>query len=249
MKNALKAEIYKLFSVRSTYVVVAFSVVASFLLSFIGEGLKYANGDFGANKLSLVALQSTQVVGLMVVVVAILHITNEYRYNTISYTLTAINSRTKVLLAKIISTSIFSILFSLLIIGTVVGATYLGLQVANAPDLPKQDFPLILILKIVFYNTGLALMALLTSVVVRSIAAALVMMLLGYNIIEGLLSIVLKQNAVYLPLGALNEVIGQSIITDAQPLLSPGEATLLFSAYLLGGGLITWYLFLRRDAN
>jgi ABC-2 type transport system permease protein len=249
VKAALKSELYKIFSIRSTYVVIIFATLASLALSFIGEGLKYASGPLDADKYAGVALESTQLISLLLAVVAILHVTNEYRHNTISYTLTAINSRTRVFFSKIISISLFSVVFTLFITVAVVIGTYAGLVVANAPDLPSQNFPASILGRVVFYNLGLSLLALLISFLLRSIAGALVIILIGLNIIEGLLSIVLKSNADYLPMSSLMQVVGGPATGHGTPTLSPAEGSLVFSMYLILGGFVAWYLFVKRDAN
>lgn len=106
MKSALKSEIYKLLSIRSTYIVVILAALISAFLSFYIEGYKNSGAPLDANKYAVVPITAIQLISLFFTVIAILHITNEYRHNTITYTLTAINSRTKVMFAKILSISL-----------------------------------------------------------------------------------------------------------------------------------------------
>jgi hypothetical protein len=94
---------------------------------------------------------------------------------------------------------LFSIIFALFITGVVLLGTYSGLQIAGITP-PAQEFPVFAVLgKIIFYNLGIGLFAMLVTVIVRSIAGALVIVLIGMNLVEGLLSIVLKDNSIYLP--------------------------------------------------
>ena len=61
-----------------------------------------------------------------------------------------------------------------------------------------------------------------------------------------------------MPFMALSQVIQQPVLSGAHAVnaessadgtLSAPKGALVFLAYIVGGWLITWYLFLRRDAN
>src|ERR1700690_563954 len=101
MVPTLKAEFRKLFTIRSTYgwILLAFVLVGIF--SFYGEGFKDSAqlmqhpklAEGGSLFIAGTITQMASFVGLFGGIIALLLITHEYRYNTITYTLTASNSR------------------------------------------------------------------------------------------------------------------------------------------------------------
>ena len=79
-----------------------------------------------------------------------------------------------------------------------------------------------------------------TLAIVGTIAAFLI----APDIVQNLLALVIKDNARFLPFSAMQQIIGSGMQQ-----LSPVKALLVTAAWLLGGWLIAWLLFLRRDAN
>jgi ABC-type transport system involved in multi-copper enzyme maturation permease subunit len=114
MMSELKSEFLKLTRTRSTYGVLAFALVLEGIFAF------WANG-FKANPLQLHSssfLQSQisdaiSALGLIGAFAAVLLVTQEYRYNTIMYTLTTANRRWKVLAAKFLVITGYAVLFTL----------------------------------------------------------------------------------------------------------------------------------------
>src|SRR3954467_14136812 len=101
MVASIKAEFRKLWTVRSTYVLflVAFALVAIF--AFYAEGIKASPATVqDAGKLAGEVTNAVVTVSLLGALAGVLLMTHEYRYNTIMYTLTSSNSRSKTLLAK-----------------------------------------------------------------------------------------------------------------------------------------------------
>jgi ABC-type transport system involved in multi-copper enzyme maturation permease subunit len=236
-------------------------------LSFYVDGFKNAPTEvlspvdhakaslFMAGRIVQVANIISVVGGLM----GLLLLTHEYRYNTIVYTLTASNSRSKVLAAKIISIFTYVFVFSLLASALAIGLVFAGTSVAGHP-LIHQDINYVTFLaKTVFVAEGFALGGLLFAALIRNQVGALAALFIVPNPIEGILSLLLKHNSVYLPFTALQQVVQAPVIINPQAghpppvpttgYLSAPKGALVFLAYLVGGWIITWYLFLRRDAN
>ncbi|MDB5160884.1 MAG: hypothetical protein JWO96_264 [Candidatus Saccharibacteria bacterium] len=251
MKAALKAELRKLLTVRSTYILTGIAVLIMAFVSFWIMGYKYS-GHIDSNFLNYNALQAMPVISLFAVIVAILLMGHEYRHNTIFYTLTASNSRSKVLASKILA--VLGYVLVLTIAATAINLLLMnyGHNLAGHP-LPHQDLNLAdVITKGLFYVVGFALAGLLFATLIRNLIFAIVFMLIVPNTVESLLTLLLKHKAVYLPFSALSQVIGTQGSNNG-PLdmghLSPGRGAAVFGAYLVVGWLITWILFLRRDAN
>ncbi len=251
MLPTIKAEFRKLLTVRSTYILVGLSLVLVIFYAFFFEGYKGNTGSSAA-KLAPTAMQEiiANAAGLgvtLVTIIAILFMAHEYRYNTIMYTLTANARRTRVLLAKVVASAIFSAGVGLLIVSVALGGYLFGLSLRGA-SLPPQDFPaLVEIGKVAFYYLGYALIGLLLAALVRNIVAAVAGLLILSTTIEPLLAeFVLKANAKYLPFTALDTSVGATMMQNP---LSTGVAMGVAGAYLLAGLLATWFLFVRRDAN
>lgn len=114
MIDAIRAEFRKLLTVRSTYVLTGLAL--AFVVFYAGyiQGYRLTGKD-----LLNPHLLSQDVVGaigslplVFGVIIAILLMTHEYRYGTIMYTLTATNSRSKVLIAKIVALTVFGLVFT-----------------------------------------------------------------------------------------------------------------------------------------
>src|SRR5262249_37402976 len=123
MIGALKAEFRKLLTVRSTYFVTLVIIVLTCLFTYAAtspefiEDLNYKptaqqkaehvpgplikSKNLHSDKLRSNILESTGA-AMPIAVVVLLLMAHEFRYNTITYTLTSSNSRSRVLLAKII---------------------------------------------------------------------------------------------------------------------------------------------------
>lgn len=255
MIPALKAEFRKLLTVRSTYVITGLALLAIGFVSLYAEGIK--GGDLAGPSASLylasTITQHSALISILGALVALLLLTHEYRYNTITYTLTAANSRSKVLFAKITAVSVY--VFGFAVISGLVGLLCITIGMTMAGHtLPNQDISILTYLgKMVFYCEGWALAALLFAALFRNQVAAIAILLVGPNTTEVLLSLFLKEHAVYLPFTALNQVVaapsvpGFPSITGAT--LSPVRGALVFCIYLVVGWAVTWLLFLKRDAS
>jgi len=255
MMPTLRAEFKKLLSVRSTYLTsLAALLFVAGLIAFYGQGFKTAQNDLTSLFLAGTITTFSNITALAGAIIALLLLAHEYRYNTIIYTLTAANSRSKVLAAKIIAVFVFVFGLSLLVICSSLAMSRAGVAVAGH-SLPHQDINILTYLaKSVFLCEGYAMFGLLLAALVRNLVGAIVILLVVPNTIEGLLSLLLKHNSVYMPFTALQQVVQSPVLANAPKrladtgYLSPAKGALVFLAYLVGGWIITWYLFLRRDA-
>jgi ABC-2 type transport system permease protein len=246
MIAALRAELRKLFTLRSTYALTALAFAFVVLVAFYAKGYRITGAELHnphhiADSVILVLNSLPLIFGS---IIAILLMTHEYRYNTIMYTLTASNSRTKVLLAKILAISIFGLLFTLGIIILSPLLMYLGVHV-HGNSLAHQIIPYgDLLWRCLFYGWASILAGLLLATLIRNQIGAIVALFI-IPTLEQAVALLLKNNAVYLPFMSSNEVL----VSPDKGSISYGHAALVFSAYLIVGWAVAWILFLRRDAN
>lgn len=248
MMATLKSEFRKLLTVRSTYII---TILVLALVAFIAS---YVEGwRLGPKDLQVPTQLSGDVFGALSLsvfgaVVAILLMTHEYRYNTIMYTLTGSNSRSKVLLSKIITISVYA-LFLTAVIGVLSPvASYLGVHAHGHTFAPQTLHYGNLAWRSLFYGWSYGMIGLLLAALIRVQVGAIVALFVIPSAIEALLSELLKHNAIYLPFTALNEVIGNTGFNSGKP-LSPGKAAIALAVYLVVGWIVAWILFLKRDAN
>lgn len=247
MFASLKSEFRKLITVRSTYVIFGLATLIVVFFAFYAEGLRVTPSALANPQLlASEAKQAVLTVGLLGALVGVLLVTHEYRYNTIMYTLTASNSRTKALLAKLLVVSGFAVVFSLFMGVLSPVLTLAGIH-AKGLTLVPQHIPFgSLLWEVLFLGWGYAMFAFIFAAVVRVQVGAVSTMFLVPAMAEPLLGLLLKKDAVYLPYNAL-----QSIVQPNGDLthISAARAVLVVLAYLVTGWLISWQLFLHRDAS
>lgn len=247
----LKAEFRRLFSVRSTYILMLVGVLIMCFFSFWIEGYKGISGS-PASELRPTAIQEiiNNAVGLGITfatIVVILFMAHEYRYNTIMYTLTATASRTRALLSKAIVAVIFCVGFGLLATAIAIGAYLLGVSLRDGANLPSQDLDLLYNLgKLVFYCAAYALVGLLIVTATRNLVGSIAFYMIYPTTAEPLLGLLLKDNAKYLPITALDSTMG---VSASSATLEPGKAMVVSGLYIAVAGLVTWILYVKRDAN
>lgn len=244
MMAALKAEFRKLLTVRSTYVIVAVSLalMAFFAAYIFGYRLKSAELA-NPHQLQDTMSGAVSVVAIFGAIVGILLLSHEYRYNTILYALTANRSRSLFLAAKILAVSTFAILFTVVVMVLAPLLNVLGVHLAGHTLAPQSIAYGNIVWQCLFYGWAYAMIGLLVTALVRNQIGAIVTIFIVPSTIEPLLSLLLKENGVYLPFSALGAVVQNS------PTLGPGAAAAVVGAYLGVGWLLAWLLFLRRDAN
>lgn len=259
MIPALKSEFRKVVTVRSSYVIAGIALALLAFVSFYVEG--YKNGPLniaGPGEhvfLAYSLVQHASVLSIFGALVAMLLLTHEYRYNTIMYSLTITNRRSKVLAAKIVAALTYTFVLSL--IGTIFSflCMVLGLHLSGHA-LPPQTIDYVdYFCRLLFFCEGYTMAALFLAAVLRSQVAAIAVFFIVPGTVENLLGLLLKDKTVYLPFSALGQVIQQpalaGITRESSSLgsLTPAHGALVFLAYLVVGWIIAWVLFLRRDAN
>lgn len=245
MGSSLRAELRKLFSVRSTYIFVVAGIAISVFLS----GFVFGYRDAGNAVTSADALQQSLMIGAVgvlvtvVSIIAILQVGHEYRYNTILYSLTNTRSRARLLIAKWLVVTVFSVAAALVAAALSYGAFYAGQALGGHNPIPQQfdvlDMTWRMVLSVAI-NVGFAFVI---ALLMRNLIAAVVVYLIAPGTIESLLAYLLKDGAQYLPFTAAGSIL---MPTGNMTLLT---SVLVASAYAVVAGVIGYILFLKRDAN
>lgn len=246
MIQALKSEFRKLFTIRSTYVIMIVSIFITMLFAGYIEGFRatqpaLSNPDLLAGESKSAVL----FIGLIVAIVGLMLFGHEYRYNTVMYTLTATNRRLKPYFAKALAITLFAVGFGLFItffspLCTIVGARLQGLTVG------PQTFNLArVVARCLFCMWGYSMYAFVIVALVRSQVGAIVSYLLIPLIGENILIALLRDNAKYLPFTSLQNVASPGMLNASKPIVS----ALISSTYIIVGLAVGAVLFVRRDAN
>ncbi|HSW65533.1 MAG TPA: ABC transporter permease [Bacillota bacterium] len=250
MLASLKAEFRKLLTIRSTYVIFAIAILLAVFFAFYAEGIKATASAL--QRPDLLVSESKQAImatGLLGALVGVLLVAHEYRYNTIMYTLTSSNSRTKTLLAKLVVVSAFAVLFSLTMGVLSPLLTALGIKLGGH-TLVHQSFPIWDVMwRVVFVGWGYAIFGFILAVAIRIQVGAISTMFLWPAMLEPLAGLLLRHNASYLPLNDLSNIAMENdphVISEMNTVAHP---VLLFLGYIVLGLIVVWQLFLRRDAN
>lgn len=244
MKTALKAEFRKILTTRSTYLLLAIALALSCFISFWVFGYKdveHASLNSGAllnNLFTIVSVSS-----LFLSFLAVLLVGHEYRYNLIMYTLTSAKSRRTVFLAKLIAVSVVALFSAAVIIALGYGLFYFG-HALNHIDTVNQYIPVIDFIWRAFASIlGSVILAFVITMLIRSLIAAVTIILVMPTTVEPLLGLLLKDNTKYLPYTSLGNITNVN-----------GPVSYLFSIkvvalYALVLGIVAIVLFRRRDAN
>jgi len=246
MLPALKAEIRKVLTIRSTYIITALAVLLAGGVNFFIAAFKTTD-PISADALQKGVVMGTfNGVGIFVAIISLLLVTHEYRYNTIYYSLSSARSRSVLMLAKIITFTLYVLKFTALIAVVSVVATLIGLKVGDHSLTTQQIDWWGMIWRTLLYVWGLAAFAAIIGFIVRNQVGAIITYFVGVNTLESLLGLLLKEHSVYLPFSSLS-----AILTNFNPAIkaSPGEAAMIAGVWLVVGWLVAWILFVRRDAN
>ncbi len=245
MMSSIKAELRKIVTVRSTYLILCFVILLNVIFAFYVNGLKLdakAAGD--PLLLRNDVLDAINAVAFFGSLIGLLLISHEYRYNTISYTLTSAKRRSQVFFAKFVAISIFAILFSVGVAILSPSLSYLGLSLKGL-HMAHQNIGVANILsRTIFMGWGMAIYAMIIASIIRVQVGAIATMFLATPV-EGILSLVLKQNSVYLPFTAVSNVAQ----TMHQYETTSAKAAATSLIYIIVLGVIARQLYLRRDAN
>lgn len=251
MIRALRAEFRKLLTVRTTYGITIFVVLFVSIIGFYFEGWRLSPAALHDPMQFTGDVTGALNLAVMAAVVAVLLMTSEYRYNTIMYTLTSSNSRSKVLLSKIIVVSVYAVFLGVLIGVLSPGMSYLGALAHGHSFVPQTLHISNLAWRSLFYAWGFGMAGLLLATLTRNQIFSIVALFLIPDVVEQTLGfLLLKHNTVYLPFAALSHVInGNDMSTVTGSNLSAAKAAAVYCTYLVVGWFVAWILFLRRDAN
>ena len=244
MLAALKGEFRKLITVRSTYFIIGIALLMEFLFAFWGNGYKaFPETLQFPGYLQTQIVDAVSALSLIAALVAVLQITHEYRYNTITYTLTAAKSRTKLLVSKVLVLSAFSVLFTIFMATLSPLLVILGAHLADHSVGPQHIYYQDFVWNVLFYGWGYMMAGLLLGLLIRNQVGSLAALLLLPGVVEQLLGLLLKDNRAYLPFTALDAVahVGTKL-TDV-------KAAGVYLIYLLVGWALAFILFQKRDGN
>ncbi len=246
MIAAIRSELRKILTLRSTYIILAFAFIIVVLMN--GWATGYKHGPLDENFVSGIIRNTLQGMSFLLGIVVLLQVAHEYRYNTIYYTLTLTKRRTTVFLAKVIVATVAMltgaiILIALGVVSGVIGVAASGAAL-GAQTIPWGD----IVLKGSMYVWGVGMFALIITFLLRNQVGAIVMYLFGVNIAEQLLSLILKSNTGYLPFRALEGVIMQASVQSGY-VFSPEKSMIIVTCWIAVAGFAAWILFLKRDAN
>lgn len=245
MMHQLKAEFRKIWTVRSTYAIILVNLaIAVLLVSFWIYGFKNVGH---AEKVPTALLEllygAVGAIGLFVSFIAILSVGHEYRYNTILYSLTAVNRRTKLFVAKWIATTLSALAIAAVTVLLCIAGFYLGQHVHNinavTQTLPNMEFVWRCLVSVVVEVSFAFIIAML----IRSQVGAIATFLVVPTTVEQLLYLLLKENTKYLPFTALGN------LTATKPSPSVSVSLAVVAVYFVVGGIAAWGLFVRRDAS
>lgn len=249
MKAAMRAELLKLITVRSTYIMFILSVVLIGVFAFYVYGIR-------AEALVLDPLfimdgmrNTVQTIAVFPALAVLLLVTHEYRYNTILYTFTSTRSRTNVLLAKTLAGTMFVALFMVVAVIISVLASRLGLALGGSTLAPQSIYYLDILWSGLLYAWVYTMLSFIMALIIRNQIGAIAAMFILPGTLEGLLGILLKDNAKYLPYSALSGIMYSNNFPADMHVLARSAQVIVVLAYVAAGLGISWYLYLKRDAS
>ncbi len=254
MTGLVRSEVRKITSTITIWVMTAIGIglaVIGTLLSLLmpqGAGM----GEFTGTD-SQVAGFVDQVGGasIIVLVVALLAMTTEFRHGTIGRTLQITPSRTQVVLGKLIATTIYAVVFlvvGLVVVGliVVIGAATRGVSLEVGQDTGMAVWYGLVGLSLTAWF-GVALGALLRSQVV-----ALTLSLIWMFVVEQAFIGLAPDIGRWLPFNALNAVfipaeMGEAMGDAGLPYLDPLMGLTVFLGYVVVAGTAAVVLMRTRD--
>jgi ABC-type transport system involved in multi-copper enzyme maturation permease subunit len=246
--SALRAEFKKLLTVRATYIWTLAVLAILCFIAFYAVGFKQTTPLLQPTYVQQVVFGGMQFVELAVAIIAILLLAHEYRYNIINYSLTLSNSRSKVLLSKFFVASVYAVFMALVSVGLIIGLVHAGAAVAGHPIAVQSYHIWHLLGQSVFVVWAYAMAGVIVVALFRNLVAAIAFLFI-FPSIESLAGILLKHNVGYLPFSAIGEVTPIAFNPAAQGGFSITKSLIIAAIYIAVFAIISWQLFLRRDAG
>lgn len=245
MMPALKTEVRKLLSVRSTlFITLSAFLLTSGLIAFWIFGFKnIEHADGNAHALLTTLYNVVAISGVFFSIITVLSVGHEYRYNTIMYSLTSINRRTKVFFAKFFVLAVFALLVGAVLAGLAAIAFYIGIKSGDIQAVAQHIPVAEMLWHVAASILGSVALGFILAVIIRSLIGAMVTILMVPSTIEGLLTLLLKDNVKYLPFTALGN------LTSSNSAVNPTMSLGIVCGYVAVFGLVAYVLFLKRDAN
>jgi ABC-2 type transport system permease protein len=250
--NGYLAEVRKLWTVRTTWVLtllgwglVALSSSVTVFGTLVGPPFDGSDAQVGN------AVDQVGGSAMIVLIVALLAMTTEFRHGTIGRTLQVEPSRTRMLLAKLAVGATYALAYfatSLLVVGAVlaIAAVVQGvpLSAGSATLTALWQGPVGLVLNAVL---GVALGAL-----IRSQVVAIALTLVWLFLVESLVAALLPDVARWLPFQALNALFTSPEAAAAAPggaaaFLDPAAGLAVFLGYVLAAAAGAVVLLRTRD--
>lgn len=251
--NQIRAEFKKLLTVRSTYILTLVVWLVIFGVSFF-IGFHDSPSDLASPLLMQDSIfGSLHFAGLIASIVSILLLAHEYRYNTINFSLTLNPKRSGVLGAKFVVLTAYSIVLSMVAVAVVIGGLNAG-AAAHSHIIGPQVYNVVgasgsqalgILLQSAFYVWASAIAGLIITAILRNLVASIAFIFI-FPSLENLVTLISKTVVKYLPFSDLGAVLK---ISHEEAGFSAGKSMIIFLIYIAVFGLISWWLFLKRDAN
>lgn len=249
----LVAEIRKLTTVATTWVLTGIGLLLTVAMASVFTFVTMATGSDFTGSDADVALAIEQIGGnsIIVLVVALLAMTTEFRHGTVGRTFQVTPSRTRVLLAKMAVGALYAVAF--MVAGLILVALVLGLAaVMSSTGLTLGSGSTTALWQ---GFVGLVLTALLgvaLGALIRSQVVALTVMLVWVFVVESLVSFAVPRVGQWLPFQALNALfVGpearQAVPEGALTLLEPAVGLATFLAYVVVAAVGAIILLRARD--
>lgn len=254
MTALVAAEVRKLTTVRTTWALTGVGMVLVALGASMWVFAERFTGPFtGTDREIAAALDQIGSQAVIVLVVAILLVSTEFRHGTIGRTLQLVPSRTRVLTSKVVGGAIYGAVFFALGLVVVAIVLLIGQAVRDvAPEIGSATLsslwkgPTGLMLNAVL---GVAIGALLRSQVI-----AITVTLVWLFVVENLVNALLPELARWLPFQVLNAVFLSDEVVSRMPEgsmrvlpLDPPVALAVFLGYVLVAIVAAGILMRKRD--
>ncbi|HEY5882127.1 MAG TPA: ABC transporter permease subunit [Nakamurella sp.] len=225
------------------------AAVASGAVTPTGPGGEGGAGPFGSADPTAISLAGVNLAQLIVGILGVLYISNEYANGMIRSTLAAVPRRLPVLWAKVIvlAVALAVVMVIAAVVAFMVGQLILG---DGKSTTLGADGVLRAVVGSGLYLTGIAVFGLAIGAMMRSTAGAIAVVVASLLIIPGLAGVVLPDSwndniTPYLPSNAGSAFTG---VGASETLLSAGAGAAVFVAWLVALLIAAAVLLRRRDA-